>query len=192
MVQRKRKRLIVISLILLGAILLSLLVNLGIYVIERILYPTEYTEYVEKYAKEYNIPEYIIFSIINVESRFDEKAISTAGAVGLMQMLPSTFTWLSSLEHLNENLSPNELFKPEVSIRYGTYYLRYLFEKFYDWDLVFAAYNGGEGNVVEWLKNKEYTDRNGKLIKIPFPETEKYVKKVNRNVEYYHDTYYKD
>ena len=109
-----------------------------------------------------------------------------------MQMMPSTFEWLTSSDHLDENLSPNDIFEPEVSIRYGTYYLRYLFEKFYNWDTVFAAYNGGEGNVAKWLKDKRYSDGKGNLTDIPFKETREYVKKVNRAMDYYKKTYYKD
>ena len=190
MTQKKQKRFIVIAVILVASILLSLLLTLGIGLVQRVLHPIRYEQYVQKYAKEYNVPEYVILAVINVESGFDPKAVSTAGAIGLMQMVPSTFTWLSSFEHLDENLPVDELYNPEVSIRYGTYYLRYLFEKFYNWDTVFAAYNGGEGNVSKWLADGRYSDGKGGLVDIPFPETENYVEKVNDNIEYYKDTYY--
>ena len=160
--------------------------------IEKKLYPTEYREIVEKYAAEYNVPAYIIFAVIDVESNFKSDATSSAGAQGLMQMLPSTFEWLTSSDHLGENLSPDDLYDPEVSIRYGVYYLRYLFEKFYSWDNVFAAYNGGEGNVAKWLAGREYSDGEGNLTKIPFKETREYVKKVNRTAKYYKNTYYRN
>ena len=192
MFKSKNKRLIIIALIVIGALLLSLLTSFIISLSIRKAFPTEFKTYVEKYASEYNVPEYIILAVIRVESGFDPEATSSAGAIGLMQMLPSTFSWLSSFEHLNENLSYYKLYEPEVSIRYGTYYLRYLFEKFHDWDVVFAAYNGGEGNVSEWLTNPEYSDGEGRLTSIPFPETEKYVKKVNFSIDIYKSTYYKN
>ena len=160
--------------------------------IEKLQRPDEHREIVEKYAAEYNVPAYIIFAIIDTESDFDEDATSSAGAMGLMQMMPSTFEWLTSADHLAENLLPEALYEPEVSIRYGTYYLRYLFEKFYNWDTVFAAYNGGEGNVAKWLQSSEYSDGKGNLTEIPFEETRKYVKKVNRSIDYYKNTYYKN
>lgn len=160
--------------------------------IEKLQRPDEHREIVEKYAAEYNVPAYIIFAIIDTESDFDEDATSSAGAMGLMQMMPSTFEWLTSADHLAENLLPEALYEPEVSIRYGTYYLRYLFEKFYNWDTVFAAYNGGEGNVAKWLQSSEYSDGKGNLTDIPFEETRKYVKKVNRSIDYYKNTYYKN
>lgn len=190
MQSKQRSRIIAVAVILIASIVLSLLLTLGLGLIGKILHPTEYKQYVEKYAKEYNVPEYVIFAVINVESGFDPKAISSVGALGLMQMLPTTFTWLSSFEHLGENLPVDDLYDPEVSIRYGTYYLKYLFEKFYNWDTVFAAYNGGEGNVAKWLGDSRYSDGKGELKNIPFPETEKYVEKINDNIEYYKDTYY--
>ena len=154
-------------------------------------YPQKYSEYVEKYAVEYNIPEYVIYAVIKVESDFDPLARSGVGACGLMQMMPSTFLWLTGEEHLNESLPEAAIFIPEVSIRYGTYYLLYLYRKFdYNWDTAFAAYNGGEGNVKKWLEDPEYSDGNGGLAKIPFSETRSYVKKVNSAIENYKELYY--
>lgn len=190
MLNKKTKSSLVIALIIAGAFLFAVLADLGISLVERELHPVEYEEYVEKYASEYNIPEYIIFAVINVESRFDPEATSQVGAMGLMQMMPDTFIWLASAEHLGEDLSVTALYDPEVSIRYGTYYLRYLFEKFHDWNNVYAAYNGGEGNVAKWLADPQYSDRNGNLTNIPFKETRSYVKKVTRQASFYRDTYY--
>ena len=152
----------------------------------------ECREIAEKYASEYNVPAYIILAVIEVESEFDPAATSSAGACGLMQMTPKTFSWLSSSEHLDENLSALELFDPEVSIRYGTYYLRYLFTRFRNWDTALAAYNGGEGNVSKWLEDEEYSNGDGTLKYIPFKETRNYVKKINKEIDYYKNTYYRN
>ena len=189
---KKMSKPFAIALIILGALLLAILTDMGIFLIEKEQHPIIYKEYVEKYASEYNIPEYMIFAVIKVESGFDPNATSSAGAMGLMQMMPDTFRWLTSSEHLCEYLSASSLYDPEVSIRYGCYYLRYLFEKFHNWDTVFAAYNGGEGNVAKWLQNGEYSDGNGNLTNIPFRETKNYVRKVNNALEFYKDTYYKN
>ena len=186
------RKTIIISAILICTLLLSLLFNVGISFVEKQLHPVKYEEIIEKYASEYNIPEYIVLAVINTESSFDPEAMSGVGAMGLMQMMPETFKWLTSAEHLNENLPVSSVYDPEVSIRYGCYYLRYLFEKFYNWDTVFAAYNGGEGNVAKWLTDPEYSDGNGNLTYIPFKETRNYVKKVNREIDYYKNTYYQD
>jgi soluble lytic murein transglycosylase len=153
---------------------------------EEISHPREYSDLITTYATRYNIPEYVVYAVIKVESNFDPKAESSVGARGLMQMMPSTFKWLTGNEHLKENLSEDKLFTPDVSIRYGCYYLQYLYAKFdHKWDLVFAAYNGGEGNVAKWLKNPEYADGNGNLKEIPFTETRNYVKKVNSAIKMY-------
>ena len=186
------KKPIIIALILIGALLLAFLLDAGVTLIEKKVHPLEYKEIIEKYATEYNIPEYVVLSVINTESSFEPEAMSGAGAMGLMQMMPETFKWLTSSEHLDENLSVSSIYDPEVSIRYGCYYLRYLFQKFYNWDTVFAAYNGGEGNVAKWLANPEYSDGKGNLTHIPFKETRNYVKKVNREIEYYKNTYYQN
>ena len=156
-------------------------------------YPILYEDVVSKYATEYNIPEYVIYAVIKVESDFDPTATSKVGAMGLMQMMPDTFTWLTGREHLAEGLPVTSLYVPEVSIRYGTYYLLYLYRKFnYNWDVAFAAYNGGEGNVTKWLSDPAYSDGNGGLTDIPFPETEKYVKRVNSAIDTYKKLYYEN
>lgn len=159
--------------------------------VDHTTHPREYQEFVTKYSVEYNIPEYIIFAVIKTESDFDAMARSSAGAMGLMQMMPSTFEWLTGEEHLNEGLPVEALFDPEVSIRYGTYYLRYLHTKFNCiWDTAIAAYNGGEGNVAKWLADPECSDGEGNLTYIPFDETRSYVSKVNSAAEMYQKLYY--
>lgn len=182
---------VIIALMLLGAFLLALVLELGIGFAQKGVHPIKYSEFVEKYSIEYNIPEYIIYSVINVESGFDPNA-SSGEANGLMQIAPTTFEWLTSAEHLNENLPANSVFDPETNIKYGCYYLRYLFDKFQNWNTVFAAYNGGEGRVAKWLADLQYSDGNGNLTYIPIKETRQYVKKVNREINYYKKEYYKN
>lgn len=181
------------------AILLIICVALGVGFltdviwskVEKWTHPQSYDELIEKYAKEYNIPEYVIYAVIKTESGFDPSAQSSAGAQGLMQMMPSTFEWLTGDEHLREYLPVSSLMNPETSIRYGTYYLRYLYQKFdHNWDTAFAAYNGGEGNVTKWLKDPDLSDGKGNLTNIPFPETKAYVSKVNDAIDTYKDLYY--
>lgn len=187
------RRFAVITLILVISILLGFAVDIIWDGAEKHTHPDDYLQYVRQYAYEYNIPESVIFAVIKVESDFDANAESVAGARGLMQMLPSTFAWLTSDEHLGEHLDKNELFDPEVSIRYGTYYLNYLYQKFdRNMDTALAAYNGGEGNVAKWLADEEYSDGNGGLKKIPFEETANYVKKVNKEIENYKNLYYSE
>lgn len=187
------RRAIVIASIIGAALLLGVLTELVWGGAEKLVHPDDYVQYVEEYAAEYNVPSSVIFAVIKVESDFDPNAESVAGARGLMQMLPSTFEWLTSDEHLGEHLHKDELFEPDVSIRYGTYYLDYLYKKFdRNWDTAIAAYNAGEGNVAKWLKDPEYSDGNGTLTDIPFKETKNYVKKVNDEIATYKELYYKN
>ena len=187
------KRFTVIAIILVASILLGLVVDLVWDSVEKSTHPKDHLQYVRQYAYEYNIPEPVIFAVIKVESDFDTQAESVAGARGLMQMLPSTFEWLTSDEHLGEHLHKDELFDAEVSIRYGTYYLNYLYLKFdRNLNTALAAYNAGEGNVAKWLEDSEYSDENGNLTNIPFKETASYVSKVNKEMQTYRELYYKE
>ena len=188
----KLKRPVAILIIIVIALLVAYGLDSLTTLFEKQMSPTDFEEYVSKYASEYNVPEYIIFAVIEVESDFRPYLTSEAGARGLMQMTPDTFEWLTSAEHLGEDLSSDELYEPEVSIRYGTYYLSYLFEKFHSWDAALAAYNAGPGNVSKWLENNEYSDGNGNLTYIPYKETREHVKKINDKIDYYKNTYYRN
>ena len=153
-------------------------------------HPLKYTDLVLKYSDEYGVPETLIYAVIKVESGFEPLAQSSAGAIGLMQMMPSTFEWLSGEEHFGEYLPALSLNQPDISIRYGTYYLYYLYQKFGNWNTVLAAYNAGEGNVTKWLAVPEHSDGQGGLTYIPFDETRSYVSKVNSAIEMYQKLYY--
>lgn len=155
---------------------------------ERARYPRQYSEFVEKYSGEYGVPEYIIYATVKVESGFDSGAKSEAGALGLMQIMPDTFDWLVSLTQ--DGYETGMLYDPETNIKYGTYYLSYLYLKYSDWETAFAAYNAGPSNVDGWLENPEYCDENGGLEKIPIDETAKYVKKVSSASKVYQKLYY--
>lgn len=154
--------------------------------IEKRTYPQKYQEFVEKYSRLYEVPEEIIYAVIKVESNFEIEAVSVKKATGLMQMMPETFEELTVL--LGDNYPKETLYDPEVSIKYGTYYLSMLYKKYALWDNAIAAYNAGMGRVDAWLENEEYTE-NGHLKVIPIEETSVYVEKVNRAVEIYRKLY---
>lgn len=156
--------------------------------IDRKRYPQEYSEYVAKYASEYGVPEYIVFSVIKVESDFASNALSHAGAVGLMQMTPDTFDWVSML--MKRTADHGMLYDPETNIEYGTYLLAYLYMRYNRWDTVFAAYNAGMSRVDGWLKDPAITNADGQLENIPIKETDKYVDRVNDAIDVYKRLYY--
>ena len=147
----------VIVLLAVIAIGLGFLGDFIITCIEKNAYPREYAEYVEIYAQKYGVPESLVFAVIHTESSFDSGAVSSAGAVGLMQMTPDTFAWLTD-EILFEHLENGMLYDPETNIRYGTYCLSYLYDRYGNWETAIAAYNGGLGNVDKWLEDDKYAD----------------------------------
>ena len=151
--------------------------------------PAEYNSFVSEYSEKYGVPENLIYAVIKTESKFDSSAESSVGAVGLMQMMPDTFSWLTS-DRLGDRYSVGMLYDPETNIKYGVYYLSWLYDKYADWDTALAAYNAGPGNVDKWLEDPEITDtESGKLVNIPFKETRNYVKKVNKAREKYDSLY---
>lgn len=185
---RNPGRAAVIALLAAIAVAVGFLADFVITAFEKNAYPRDYSEYVTVYAQAYGVPENVVYAVIHTESEFDSGAISSAGAVGLMQMMPDTFSWLTHdilFDHLDEGM----LYDPETNIKYGTYYLSRLYDHYGDWDLVFAAYNGGSGNVDKWLSDTEYADGEGGLKEIPFKETRQYVKKVNRTLQTYERLY---
>lgn len=133
-------------------------------------------------SAEFNVPVPLILAVIQTESGFDADAVSDAGAMGLMQLLPDTYLWIRD-ERLDENIPTDAILDPTVNIRYGTCYLSYLTERFCDLRTVLAAYNAGEGRVAEWLESDPT------LSHIPFPETRDYVDKVMRAKARYEKKY---
>ena len=156
--------------------------------IDHFTYPKHHFELVEKYSKEYGVPEYIVYSTIKVESNFNSGALSNKGAVGLMQITPDTFKWIQMLLH--EDLADGMLYDPETNIKYGTYLLSYLYDVFGDWETVHAAYNAGMSRVKEWLSDDRYVTEDGKLQNIPFEETREYIKKIADALTAYKKLYY--
>lgn len=187
----KTKRAVVFISIIAIALVTGILIGLCWDLYDHFVLPYKYQSCIEKYSAEYDIPEEIIFSVIKVESSFRASVTSPVGAMGLMQMMPTTFEWLTGDYHLGENLPTVSLYDPEVNIRYGTYYLRYLKDKFGDWNTVLAAYNAGEGTVSKWLKDERYSSDGKTLHTIPIAETENYVKKVNNEIGIYRILYEK-
>jgi len=151
--------------------------------------PNEYSSYVEKYSSEFGVPEELIWAIIKTESNFDSSAVSSVGAIGLMQLTEPTFDELTNFR-LKEGLDPGMRYDPETNIRYGTYYISFLYARYGNWNTAIAAYNGGLGNVDKWLKDENYGDlQTGTLHNIPFKETANYVKKVNKAKSMYEKLY---
>ena len=153
------------------------------------IYPLYYKDYIGEYSIEHSLDPYLVAAIINTESSFNKDAQSPKNAKGLMQITDQTGQWAAEQLGL-EDYENKDLFDPELNIEIGTWYLEKL-EKEFDGDLnkMLAAYNGGSGNVNKWLRDEEYSKDGKNLDKIPFKETENYVKKVKADYEAYKKIY---
>lgn len=184
------KKTITIISIVVAAALIALIWTKADNAISKNSHPLEHVETVEKYADTYSVPKELIFAVIKTESKFKSDAVSSAGAIGLMQMTPKTFTWLCEKNSDTFNDS-RLLYAPDVSIMYGTFYLDMLYSEFGDWETALAAYNAGPSKVREWLKDPECS-KDGKLTHIPYKETREYVKKVIKAKEKYTKLYFEN
>lgn len=179
-----------IALVLLAAVVFGFLYYAAYTSYLRTNHPRPYADTVADCAVRYGVPEMIIYSVIKTESEFDEDAVSVAGAVGLMQLIPSTFRWLTDY-HTAEKLPDGMIYDPATNIRYGTYYLSWLYERYGRWDTALAAYNAGPGRVDGWLADDKYSEDGVSLKSIPYGETRKYVKIVLGSAEVYERLYYR-
>ncbi len=169
-------------------VLLAIAAVIAVPMSREYLYPREYSEYVTRYCEAYSVPEDLVYAVIRTESSFDPNAESRVGALGLMQLMPDTLDWLSRL--LDEDAPTGEITDPETNIKYGTYYLRHLYDRFGDWGTAIAAYNAGHGRVAQWLDNPEYSVDGRRLDFIPFQETRNYVNRISDARKHYKELYY--
>ena len=151
------------------------------------VYKLEYTEYVKKYANEYNVDEYLIYAIIKAESKFESNAESHRGAKGLMQLMYSTAEDIS--KRINIELNENNILDPDININLGTKYISMLIQKYNNINLALAAYNAGSGNVDGWIEKGTLKSDGSDIENVPFTETNNYVRKILRDYEIYKNIY---
>lgn len=177
MKKKKRKVLVLLIFIIISIFLVKIIYNNVL----NFVYRKDYSEYVEKYSKIYEVDEKLIYAIIKNESNFDNQAVSSVGAVGLMQIMEST------AEDVAKDLQIEEydLHSPEDNIKIGTKYFSYLLEKYEKPSLALAAYNAGFGNVDNWIKDGIIKSDGSDYENIPYKETNMYVRKILRDYEIY-------
>lgn len=146
---------------------------------QRIRYPLRYEEIVVGHAANYRLEPELVAAVIYQESKFDADAVSSSGAVGLMQLLPETGQGIADRTG-GEAWEPDDLLNPELNVRYGSWYLRHLLDKYGDERLALAAYNAGQTNVDEWR---------ARGVGIQFDETRHYVDGVQELKAIYADAY---
>jgi len=149
---------------------------------ERLWYPLRYEEFVRGHARNYDLDPALLAAVIYQESKFNADARSGSGAIGLMQLLPDTAKGIA-LHTGGTAFRLDDLYNPEINVRYGAWYLRHLLDKYGDERTALAAYNAGQDNVDRWR-------RAGRGI--VFPETRAYVERVEELKKIYREAYGRD
>lgn len=160
-----------VCMVLLALLLAAItLLNRGSDTVMNTAYPRKYDEYVTYYAGKYQIDPYILYSIIRTESNFNPQAESNVGARGLMQITEITFDWIKTKIAPDEPLTFDDLYDPEVNIRFGSYFISYCLQR-YDDDLATAAaaYHSGLGTVDTLLADSQYSQDGKVLDAFPYP-----------------------
>ena len=180
--QRRRRTMMIGGTLLVVALGGFLLANSDRFqrTLDEVTLPLQHEDIIRQQAAQKDVPADLIAAVIYNESRFRDQT-SHAGARGLMQITPSTARVIESLSG-GQTFKFDDLSDPDINIRYGTFYLHYLIQKFGDNEIAaLAAYNAGETNVAAWGGS------NLSLNDIPFPETRDYVENVlEKRDEYAH------
>lgn len=183
-VSKKQKTLlIVLAMVAVCLIVSSVLVFWVLPSVLRARFTLVYTDEIRTYSAEYDLDPSLVAGVIYTESGFNPQATSRVGARGLMQIMPDTGREIA--EALHEPFDEERLFDPDVSIRYGCFYLREQLDRFdQNVAVTLAAYNAGPHRASLWLS--EYgLDSRGRIAYIPFGETRRYVDKVLQAQENY-------
>lgn len=144
----------------------------------------------ERWAGEYEVDPLLIHAVIRTESSFQPDAESGAGARGLMQMTEDTFDWVKSKIAPGEDLTFDDLFTPDTSIRFGTYFLDGCLKRYGgDVSTAAAAYHSGWGTVDGLLEDGAYSEDGVTLSSFPYRQMGHYVKKINDAYEKYRALY---
>lgn len=153
-------------------------------ILKHFIYPVNYLDNVVTANKENNtkVDPYLILSIIKTESGFNEKAVSSKNAKGLMQIMDST------ANDVDSSSSDKDLHDASTNIKLGTLYFSNLIKKYSgNYLLAICAYNAGMGKVDSWIENGTIDDNFNEqdISKIPYKETKNYVSKVISSYKMY-------
>ena len=158
--------------------------------VEQQFYPRKYQALVEQWAQVYQLDPLLVYSFIRTESGFDPDATSTVEARGLMQMTEETFLWLRSKLGLGEEVSFGDLYDPDVSIRFGCYYLHLCLVRYNgDISTAAAAYHSGWGTVDALLQKEEHSEDGLTLSGFPYNQMHHYVEKITACYAKYTELY---
>lgn len=132
---------------------------------------------IREQAADKHLDPALIAGVIYAETKFEPRT-SSAGALGLMQILPATAHYIAHLSG-GFRFTTGDLATPKINVAYGSWYLRYLLDHYEGNEVeAVAAYNGGLGNVDSWVAKAHEKGRQLTIADIPFPETQAYVRRV--------------
>ena len=169
----------------LGIVVAGLIAGLGLAVwfgpgeeaLKEITLPLRHEDIIRQQARDKDLDPALIAAVIYQESKFRDQT-SRAGARGLMQITPETADFIAKRSG-GTAFTREDLATPQINISYGSYYLRYMLDRYHgDTELALAAYNAGETNVNEWVSEAGGRDEFDPGEDIPFPETREYVENV--------------
>ncbi|HET7486081.1 MAG TPA: lytic transglycosylase domain-containing protein [Solirubrobacterales bacterium] len=185
--RRRRRRLVIGGVAAAAAAAVLFLVLSGVIdrAIQELTLPLHHEDIIRQQAREKHVDAALIAAVIYAESKFSDRT-SSAGARGLMQITPEAANEIERHSG-GTTFKLQDLGDPEINIRYGTYLLRELLDR-YEGDVVaaLAAYNAGPGNVDKWGGSDLSVEG------IPFPETRAYVEEVLDKQHAYRDKYAKE
>jgi soluble lytic murein transglycosylase len=177
--------LLALAFVVLVAVLIASGVN---HAVNKLGLPLTNVGTIRKQAAEKRLDPALIAAVIYAESKFEPRE-SSAGAEGLMQILPETAYFIAHLSG-GSAFTASDLATPSINLAYGSYYLRYLLDH-YDGDemLAVAAYNAGLANVDRWVARAKANGGELTVATIPFPETRAYVERVQSAQREYRSAY---
>ena len=156
--------------------------------VKEITLPLRHEDIIRQQAARKRLDPALIAAVIYAESKFNPRDSST-GAKGLMQIQPDTARFIARRSG-GTQFQIDDLASPQTNISYGSYYLRYLIDRYHgNKTLALAAYNGGETNVDAWIARSGGRESDFKVDQIPFAETRAYVERVMHAQRDYRDNY---
>jgi soluble lytic murein transglycosylase len=187
----RRRRVFAAALVAALAVIVIMAVRVGPHAVQELTLPLRHEDIIRQQAAEKNLDPALIAAVIYQESKFRDRT-SSAGAKGYMQLLPGTAEFIAHKSG-GTRFELQDLGTPQINIAYGSWYLRYLIERYNgNKTLAVAAYNAGEDNVDKWVTAAGGPDRFDATRDIPFPETRAYVQGVFSKRDAYAQHYAKE
>ena len=175
--RRRRRTLLVLVVVALTVVAVVMALPLARKAVNELGLPLHYQDVIRTQAADKHLDPALIAAVIYAETKFDPRT-SSAGAEGLMQILPETARFLARRSGAS-TFKMSDLSDPAVNIAYGSYLLRYLLDHYHGNKVdAVAAYNAGPANVDKWVAQARADGHDLRVQDIPFPETRAYVSRV--------------